>query len=188
MKYVCFFISMCFLLTACERDQSVVYKATALHLSHVVANNAGTTAFFGDSCRALNYGVRLALDPAEVSRTGKIFDTYESGVRMSPSIQNIFISANGDFDNAHPRGSFLNELFYYFPNNYAFAQALKDTMGFNPTAKYMSDYEQQNFPKYADLLLTRPISSSASMKFYVKMLMSDGTVFEDSTNTIRLLP
>lgn len=168
--------------------QNVEFRATALDLTHIVANNEGTLEFTGDSCRALNYGIRLMLDPVEVNRTGKVFDTNESGVRMSPSMQNIYITASADFDATHPRGSYLNELFYYFPSNYAFVQLLKDTLGFNPTAKYASNYEQQNIPKYADLLMAKAIDTSTPIKFYVRMVMSDGTEFEDSTSTIRLLP
>ena len=55
-----------------------------------------------------------------------------------------------------------------------------------PTAEYNDDYDTNNYPTYSDLLLIKPCTDHLLRKFYVKLVLDDGAIYQDSTQIIKL--
>ena len=48
------------------------------------------------------------------------------------------------------------------------------------------DYDTNNYPTYSDLLLIKPCTDHLLRKFYVKLVLDDGAIYQDSTQIIKL--
>ena len=175
------FAAFIFGLVSCEGDQTVRYRFTGLDV--VPANSAGgfiTPTF--DPIPAQTAGIRLLLFPEETYRQGRYFDPQESSVNNENPITVIKIWCNRPF-NADTAGTLLNNYFVYVPGNYLYAKPLDN--GLHPTARYNDDYEYNNFPDHADLLM-RVAPQPGDYTFYVELQMDNGGIYTDSTSTMHL--
>jgi hypothetical protein len=177
------------LLISCEGDQFVRYRINGLDLLPIQAATTEPQVLTNEYCDVDVFGLRFDLMSEETHRKGRYFDYYESSVTCDNSIKQLKIYSNVDFDSSHPAGSSLNEYFYYFPGDYTHVEGLlNDTIAPYITAKYMPNYIDQNFPKYADFLLTKRPDNNTTRKFFARIELRDGTVHIDSTITLNLVP
>jgi len=174
-------------LCSCEGDQTVRYKFTGLDLQHIHTSSGLTEVFSSDSIQKELYGLRLNLHPVETFRKGRYFDPYEAPAQNENPVHYIFITSDKAMDVDHTEGSLLNGNFIYFPGNYNYCRPLpEDSTAFYITADYLPRYPDNNFPDYADLLLINYPDSLDERKFFVRIVLYDGTEFSDSTSTIKL--
>ena len=176
-------------LIACEGDQTLRYKIGGLSVVPLETSLAYPIELTSNSCAASTFGLRLDLMSYETYRKGRYFDYYESYAQCENPIKYLRITSPVDFNVSHPAGTLLNDCFYYFPGDYSMVEGmLIDSTPPKITARYMPDYETQNFPLYADLLLLELPTSEITTPFQVEIELSDGTVYQSSTSAITLVP
>ncbi len=189
MKYFISFLSFLALLffTSCEGDEVVRYRFTSLDLENADSSPGLPVVNNADSLAKEIYALRLYLHPVQTYRKGRYFDSYESSVNAENFIKKIKITSSDSFDILHPALSNLNNYFVYLPGNYMNVSKPIEYEGtIQPTAKYNADYEENNFPEYADLLLIHSPDNFVPRKFYVELFLEGGEVWLDSTALIKL--
>ncbi|NOQ72769.1 MAG: DUF5034 domain-containing protein [Crocinitomix sp.] len=171
------------LIFSCEGDISLDYEFSDLTLEN--AENMGEQPVVNslDSIPAAAYVIRMNLFPVEVSRSrGRYFDTETppNNVNRPTSIK---VSANIDFDLAHPAGSSLNNYFVIFNHSYMHTSPLDDPY---ITNRYAHLFYEEPMPKYADLLLMQLPEHSDDFIFTVEMELMDGASYSKTTEIIRI--
>lgn len=162
------------------------YKFTNLQLEQLTTSTGPPTVFDADSISKAIYGLRLNLFPVETFRKGRYFDPYEAPAQNENAISNILITSDVAMDAAHQPGSNLNGFFIYYPGNYIYCEAVPDTGYFNVFPEYLPSFPENNFPEFADLLLTKNVEFDLTRKFFIRLEMTDGTIYTDSTHTVFL--
>jgi hypothetical protein len=177
------------LLISCEGDQTLRYRITGLEAIPLETSAAYPVELTGTTCSAGTFGIRLDLKTIETYRKGRYFDYYESYADCENNFKYLRIRSTTDFNATHPAGTLLNDCFYYFPGDYTqVTGVLVDSTPPEITARYMPDYETQNFPLYADLLMLEKPSEEISLSFDVEIEWSNGFIFQSSTPVITLIP
>ncbi|MFZ4785768.1 MAG: hypothetical protein ACOYLH_09840, partial [Flavobacteriales bacterium] len=176
-------------LVGCEGDQTLRYKIGGLTAIPLETSLAYPVELEGHSCQAATFGLRLDLHSYETYRKGRYFDYYESYAQCENPIKYLRITSAVGYNAAHPAGTLLNNCFYYFPGDYSMVVGpLSGSEPPNITARYMQDYETQNFPLYMDLLLLELPDGTIDMAFDVEIEFADGTTYESTTPVITLIP
>lgn len=176
-------------LLGCEGDQTLKYKIGGLTAIPLETSFAYPVELEGNVCQAATFGLRLDLHSYETYRKGRYFDYYESYAQCENPIKYLRITSSVDYNASHPAGTLLNNCFYYFPGDYSMVEGtLVDSLPPKITARYMQDYETQNFPLYMDLLLLELPEGTIDMPFDVEIELADGTIYESTTAILTLVP
>ncbi|MFI5203793.1 MAG: hypothetical protein ACHQF2_04795, partial [Flavobacteriales bacterium] len=115
-------------------------------------------------------------------RKGRYLDT-ETEPRCENDIDSIRVTSNMPFSAMYPAGASLNALFLIFNNSYLNTSSLD-----NPhiTNIYSEEFYDKPFPDHVDLLLMVPPDTVLSHTFTVRVKLSDGTVYTDTTTPVVL--
>src|SRR3989344_6169702 len=122
MRKIITSVAFLVLLVACEGDQTVKFKWTALDITNLDNTSRYPAPTGLDSISKSVYGIRMYLFPVETYRQGRYFDEYESSVVNENNVDTISVSSTQDIYIANDTflaGESINSLFYFFSNTYA---------------------------------------------------------------------
>lgn len=189
MKVKLFFVlfSIVFLF-GCEGDFSITYRMQALEIDNASNNSLEPEVTSEATITANKYAIHCEIFPMELSRQGRYADRENGAPRMVPSLDSIFISCDTAYNDSTPPGTHLGDYFDLYMGNYSTLQHLK-----SQESLVFSNYHHYNFheefvPRDCDLLMKVAPQNTITTKFYVKFLLSDGTFYNDFTNTITITP
>lgn len=198
MSKVVFFLLLPFiaqvLVSCCDCDNDYVfYHYTRSNMEIRAFDNYNTTPDFNvsDGVSRNTYGIRLTMTREDIASIEAPFNLFSSCyaftcrceetpvVLYSEEVEDFSFTTLLDFDADHPAGSDVSDLFVRFDGeryeamNY-FIDRLKKL---NIVENYSIDF---------DLLLMHAPAQSQDVQFKVKMVLSDGRVFETETETVTL--
>ncbi|MEN9348750.1 MAG: hypothetical protein RLZZ77_2261 [Bacteroidota bacterium] len=175
------------LLTACNRDP--IYSIEGINVSYVTTVYGGATINNSSTQQWENFGIRCQFDikditlPEDGIEFGYTFSHSRNEVKCTDPIKKIFITADVDFDDDHPAGSLLNELFYYRPQKFAECENLNsngDAPVFSAETNY--SYPDEFFPRNADFILTKAPSAPKVITFQIRAVTANGRELIDIAN------
>ncbi len=182
-------LSLVFLATIlfsnCEGDYFIEYEWLGMRVHHGDNSTRYPTISLEDSLYATNYVLILELNTIELSRKGRYADPETSPRNMNP-LDSLSITSAYDFDETHPAGTNLSDLFFILNDNYFYTLPADGSKGYYITAIYAEDFEKEPVPSEIDLLLAASPTLSQFQRFKVEMILSNGVTYTDSTSTIKL--
>lgn len=188
MKCLHVFIIAIFLLAtfSCSKYKNIEYHFSNLKVNNLDNSGAETTVSAADSLNSKAYGIRLNLYPIIDKETSESFSAEKSQVINTNTITSIYITSSDSFDVNLPPGACLNKRFIYYKNVYNTFDTIGCQTGIMPSLYYSPNYKEKRVPDYADILLIHPPKNIKTHRFKIRLTLTDGTQFTDSTSAIKL--
>lgn len=177
ISYYFTLLAIFIVLGGCYKDP--IYSIEGIGVQYITTATFNPTSNDSATQHWQNFGVRCYFHIVDHTASNSVFgysySHFRNEVICRDPITNIFISADEDFDNEHPAGSTLNELFYYRPYKFAESVALtNDGKAPKFTAEDGAGYPSNYFPNYADFILTKPPSGPIEITFQIKVIKESG--------------
>ncbi|PCJ64398.1 MAG: hypothetical protein COA58_13675 [Bacteroidetes bacterium] len=181
--FFCTFLSG--LLLSCEGDYYIDYEWVSMDAIHGNNSNKWPEPSSDDSISADHYVLILQMETNELKREGRYLD-QESPPSNVNGLDSLFIYSSKDFDSEHPANSNLTDLFVILNDTYYSTLPADGSEGY-----WINNHQSPRFyddpnVTHIDLMLQQKPSLKDSFRFYVRMVLDDGTAFTDSTTSIAL--